>query len=314
MGKLETHLRSCDYTLLSCTNKCTKNRQIVKVLKKDLPNHLANKCPRRQHRCPHCREIGEHQERTTSHLVACPQVKVLCPNNRCMVSIPRCEVSTHRYTCDYEPVPCKYAKVGCEGRPLRKDLKEHEEDAPFHLQVTTEKVLQLTQVLRFAVTSPFTFKLTNFQKHKHDKDVFYSPPFYTSRTGYKMRVGVYANGNGAGNNTHISVFASLMKGDNDEFLTWPFTGEVIIEVLNQLDNNNHHKTTLTYTADNDVSKRVVDGDKAKNGWGWAKFISHADLGYQPDKNCQYLKDDMLVFGITVEVNNPHPKPWLVSTV
>ena len=251
---------------------------------------------------------GEYQERTTSHLETCPKVKVQCPNDQCLVIIPRCQVSTHRLTCDYERVSCKYAEVGCEERPLRKDLKEHEENALLHIQITTEKVLQLTQVLRCAITS---FKLTNFQKRKHDRDIYYSTPIYTSRTGYKMCVCVYANGDG--NNTHISVFAYLMKGDNDDSLTWPFIGEVVVEILNQLEDNNHHKATVSFPADNVASKRVVDGERAPTGWGWAKFLSHVDLDYQPDKNCQYLLNDTLVFRVSARVNNPHPKPWLVCT-
>ena len=319
---MEKHLRSCDHTLLPCTNKCTKNDRIVTVLFKDLQHHLTKKCPRRQHRCPHCKVMGEYQERTTSHLETCPKVKIQCPNDLCRAKIPRCEVSTHQSTCDYESVSCKYAEVGCEGRPLRKELKEHEEDAPLHLQVTTkkvlqltqltqvttEKVLQLTQVLRCAVTSPFTFKLTNFQKRKHDKDEFYSTPFYTSRTGYKMCVNVDANGIGGGKNTHVSVFTHLMKGDNDDSLTWPFTGEVTVEILNQLEDNNHDKATVSFLVDEDASKRVVDGERG-TGWGRSQFISHADLDYQPDKNCQYLLNDTLVFQVSVRVN----KPWLVCT-
>ena len=308
----EIHLPSCDYALLPCTNECKNNDQIVKVLRKDLQDHLTNKCPRRQYKCPHCEVTGEHQERTTSHLKTCPQVKVQCPNAQCEASITRCEVSTHRFTCDFEPVSCKYAKVGCEERPLRKDLKKHEEDAQLHLKVTTKKVLQLTQVHRFAVTPPFTFELTNFQKRKRDKDVFHSTPFYTSRTGYKMYVRVYTNGYGGGINTHISVYAYLMKGDNDDSLTWPFTGEVIFEILNQLEDNNHDKATVSFPVDKDVSKRV-DGERAPTGWGWPQFISHTDLDYKPDKNCQYLLNDTLVFRVSVRVNDPHPKPWLVCT-
>ena len=326
LGELETHLQSCDYAHLPCTNECKNNDQIVKVLRKDLRNHLTNECPRRQYQCPHCKEMGEYQERTTSHLQTCPQVKVQCPNDECEASIPRCEVSTHRLTCDYEPVSCKYAEVGCEERPLRKELKEHEKNAPLHLHVTTEKVLQLTQLtqvntekvlqltqLTQVLRCAFTFKLTNFQKRKHAEDEFYGTPFYTSRIGYKMCISVDANGYDDGKNTHVSVSAYLMKGDNDDSLTWPFTGEVIFEILNQLEDNNHHKGTAPFTADNVVSERVVDSERATDGWGRPQFISHADLNYKPDKNCQYLLNDTLIFRVSVRVNDPHPKPWLVCT-
>ena len=334
LEELETHLQSCDCAHLPCTNECKNNDQVVKILRKNLRNHLTNKCPRRQYQCPHCEEMGEHQERTTSHLETCPQVKVQCPNAQCEASIPRCEVSTNRSTCEYEPLSCKYTEVGCEERPLRKDLKKHEEDDQLHLRITKEKVLQISKLLGSRITSRFNFKLTNFQMHRKDNKIFYSPPFRTSSNGYKICVGVYANGNGEGQGTHLSAYAFLMKGENDDYLTWPFTGNVKIELLNQLEDNHHHNLTANFPADNTASNRVVDGERG-TGWGWHKFISHTDLEYQPDldriglydsddsdlydpdqnsqldKNYQYLKDDTLIFRVTAEQCEEHSKPWLV---
>ena len=235
--------------------------------------------------------MGEHQERTTSHPKTCPKVKVLCPNAQCPASIPRCDVSTHCLTCDYEPVSCKYAEVGCEERPLRKDLKKHEEDDRLHLRMTKEKVLELSKMVNEltnqqskSTTAPVTVKLINFQKHKTNKDEFHSPPFYTSPTGYKMCLSVYANGYNVGRGTHITVAAHLMKGDNDHSLTWPFTGTVTFELLNQLEDKSHHKKSVTFPAGDRVSRRVVERER---GYGLAslQFISHTDLD-QPDRNCQ----------------------------
>ncbi len=79
-----------------------------------------------------------------------------------------------------------------------------------HLRVTAEKVLELTDVVsKSNSTVPRTIRLTNYLKHKSDKDQFYSPPFYTSYTGYKMCLRVDVNGNGAGKGTHVSVYAYL---------------------------------------------------------------------------------------------------------
>ncbi len=217
------------------------------------------------------------------------------------------EGPNHRSRCDFEPVACKYAKVGCEEKPLRKDVKKHEEDVQLHLQVTTNKVLQLTEMNFKFCTVPRTIRLTNYLKHKSDKDPFNSPPFYTSYTGYKMCLRVDANGRGAGEGTHVSVGAYLMKGDNDDSLSWPFTGTVTMQLLNQLEDKNHHKKTLSFPADNESGQRVVGRERGR-GWGHAKFISHADLDYNAYKNTQYLKDDTLVFRI-VSVQVPDYKPW-----
>ena len=140
--------------------------------------------------------------------------------------------------------------------------------------------------------------------------MFFSPPTYTSHTGYKMCVCVDANGQGSGKGTHVSVYTHLMKGDNDDYLTWPFTGTVKVELLNQLEDKNHHTYTLgPFSAD--FSKRVVECERGR-GWGKPRFIRHTELDYNPDKNCQYLKDDTLIFRISVQV--PDYKPWLECTV
>ncbi len=118
-----------------------------------------------------------------------------------------------------------------------------------------------------------------------------------------------ANGRCAGEGTHVSVSACLMKGDNDDSLSWPFTGTVTVELLNQLEDENHHKEIAApFTADGANSQRVVDGERAANGWGWRKFISHADLAHKPLRNSQYLKDDTLIFRVSAEA--PDYKPWL----
>ena len=37
-----------------------------------------------------------------------------------------------------------------------------------------------------------------------------SPPFYTSRRGFKCQMSVYLNGDGKGRGTHVSVFLMIM--------------------------------------------------------------------------------------------------------
>ncbi len=155
-----------------------------------------------------------------------------------------------------------------------------------------------------------TFRMTDFLKHKSDKDLFYSPPFYTSHTtGYKMCLWIDADGWDDGDGTHVSVSYHLMKGDNDDSLSWPFTGRVTIEILNQLEDDNHYKEMNPFKTG---TRRVVGGETAKFGGGWAQFISHADLDYDAKTNTQYLKDDTLVFRVSVKI--PNYKPWLEPTI
>ena len=127
-----------------------------------------------------------------------------------------------------------------------------------------------------------------------------------------MCVRVDAIGMGRCKNTHISVGTYIMKGDNDDSLTWPFTGTVMIdsEFLNQLEDENHHKM-ITFLANYKNGARVED-DKLGIGRDYLMFISHTNLDYQPDENCQYVEDNTLVVRVDVEVTDY--KPWLEPTI
>ena len=54
----------------------------------------------------------------------------------------------------------------------------------------------------------------------------YSPPFYSSTVGYKMRARLYLNGDGNARRTHMSLFFVLMRGPNDAILKFPFSYKV----------------------------------------------------------------------------------------
>ena len=98
-----------------------------------------------------------------------------------------------------------------------------------------------------------------------------------------------------------------MKGENDDHLPWPFTGTVTIELLNQLEDENHYSSNIKFIPDDASSLRVMSKKASRNGWGQRYYISHSDLGYNAPMNCQYLKDDCLYFRISVATG----KPWLI---
>ena len=287
---------------------------VVQVLRKDLEKHTTTECPRRQYECLHCHEAGEYQERTMKHLEECPMVEVACPNCGCNTLLIRRDLTNHHQECPFEKVPCKYSTIGCEEEVKRKDLEEHERDGQYHLQLAVDTVHQLQSKVRNMQAQsremPVPYKFTCFNQQKTSCDIIYSPAFYTGPKGYKMCIGMYANGCGDSKDTHVSVYACLMKGENDDYLPWPFTGTVTVELLNQLEDKNHYSMTMKFPSDNGSSQRVVDENKWGIGWGWTKYISHSDLGHNAAKNCQYLKDDRLHFKISVGAESSST-PWLI---
>ena len=67
----------------------------------------------------------------------------------------------------------------------------------------------------------------------------YSPPFYSSPTGYKMRACLYLNGDGNAWRTHMSLFFVLMRGPNDGDLTFPFNFNVAFCLYDQTPQQRH---------------------------------------------------------------------------
>ena len=311
---MDEHLASCDFTLLlPCPNKCSKDDKVVQLLRKDLEKHTKEECPRRQYECPHCQESGEYQERTTKHLEECPMVEVPCPKRKCETHLLRRDLSKHGKECLFAIVPCKFSIIGCMEKVERKNLAEHEGDTQQHLRLAVDTIQQqqikIENLQAQSREMPVLYKFTSFNQHKTSRDTVYSPPFYTNPKGYKMCISVDANGCGDGESTHISVYVYLMKGENDDYLQWPFTGTVTIELLNQLEDWNHHSTFINFTSDDDFS-RVIDKKRSSLGWGMETYISHSNLGPKMAKNCQYLKDDRLHFRISVNAKSSST-PWLI---
>ncbi len=67
----------------------------------------------------------------------------------------------------------------------------------------------------------------------------YSPPFYSSPTGYKMCMRLYFNGDGNARGTHLSLFFVLMRGDYDAILVWPFPYKITFSMYDQTGNQRH---------------------------------------------------------------------------
>ena len=306
LGSQHKHWITCDHASLQCPNDCSDGNRSVWVLRKDLETHLKEKCPYRNHQCPHCGEEDRYRDITTSHLEICDKLVVPCPNEGCSETLPRCDIPEHRQTCPMEVVACKYSAIGCEEKQLRKDLEDHEKsNDQLHLDIAMTTIHKVEIAVNYV-----TFKMAKFSESEEE---FYSPPFYTQRGGYRMCIIVDAKGWGGGEGTYLSVTARLMRGENDDNLTWPFSGVVTVELLNQLEDKNHHQDTITFPEGMSLkrSKRVVDRERAEDGFGRAQFISHAGLSYKSITR-QFLKEDCLYFRVSVKAA-PNPKPWLTCT-
>jgi hypothetical protein len=136
---------------------------------------------------------------------------------------------------------------------------------------------------------PTVYTVSGYTVRLSQPDLWFKPhPFYTYPQGYRMQLSVNVHGDGAGKGTHISVFLSLMKGEFDNQLKWPFRGSITIRMLNQETDAEHYTECITYGgAPDQVAGRVMDERRLVKPWGKMKFIAHESV--LP----KFVKDDYL---------------------
>ena len=110
-----------------------------------------------------------------------------------------------------------------------------------HMYQEVSLTLQTLQATSY--NGKYIWKIPDIGRRRRDavtgKTVsLYSAPFYTDRFGYRMCLCVYLDGDGSGKGRYISYFLTIMKGEYDALLEWPFQLTVTMTMINQKGNNN----------------------------------------------------------------------------
>lgn len=311
-GRLEAfqdHTHDCACTTYACPNKCGSE-----LLSSELNDHIQNNCLKRKYNCLLCKQPGAYEYITNDHHRECPDMEVPCPNDGCDVTIARSQQCKHSLTCPKRKVSCTYSDIGCqvmhtlEAQPAHN--QEHMDD---HLQLAMRVIESQAQKLSLLTNhKSTTFCLHGFQHLIETKGCWESRSFFTSLGGYSMNLIVYPNGKLDGTDTHVSLYLYLRPGEYDDHLEWPMKGQFITELLNQVEDRNHHSLMLVYNNSPQAWGKRVVGKPRGEGFGYSQFINHSLLRYNPSSRCQYLKDDKLYFRVTVNKLSSRTKPWLVT--
>ena len=264
-------------------------------------------------KCKHCEKTGTRAA-IAEHDKKCTKKVISCTNTDCDATIKRQNLKRHLETCKHGEVPCKYQRIGCDTILKRKDMSAHEDEKQKdHLHMAVEKIIDLdrkfisieeeslsmeekiatiNQKIVLRSGRPFTFKVAD------TAEMFTVASIYVD--GYHMAVSVRPETSEDGRK-RVSVSVKLLKGENDESLSWPFLGKVSIAILNQLHDDEHIKQAVNI---NDGQPEQIY--RLCN-------LSALALAYNPIRNTQYLKDDTLYFRVAVNVNVIYDKPWLKCT-
>lgn len=297
---LEEHSAMCSYARAPCPYKCKDdNNDVRRFNKRILGDHMAKECPNREHTCQNCGEKDTYAFITEVHDEVCKKKMVPCPNVECVSKVQRRGVKRHLDVCSYTEIPCKYAKLGCDTTMKRSIITEHQCDDQAHFRFAMNTVVWLEKELKLLKQrgglvlqngASTTFKMTRYQQRKDANEIFSAPHFSTS-DGHFVVIQVHANGSGNAAGQHLSIITQVSadgnRSDGDQV---PFNGNITIQLLNQLTNDNHHMKT---------GRTVV------------KFIAANKLALNSTKKTQYLKDDTLYFKVTIDI--PNQRPWLECT-
>ena len=180
----------------------------------------------------------------------------------------------------------------------RMDDLEHRVETIGLQQVDLEVQLQASLVSTH--NGQFTWRIPDVSRRIRDavnKRVtsIYSPPFFTSETGYKMCIRVYLNGDGIGEKTHISVFFVLMKGEFDPLLKWPFESRISLMLVDQDNGRNVVETFRPNGQSKSFQRPTTEMNIAS---GVPKFAPLSLLN-----NPSYVKNDVMYIKCSVDTSN-----------
>ena len=188
-------------------------------------------------------------------------------------------------------------EVGVQTDPLKEkviklqsslvDLKE--DFSELHLQFQTLqatsyngefiwKIREVAQKVREARTG----KITSL----------YSPPFYTSRFGYKLCLRLFLNGDGIGKDTHLSFFVIIMKWYHNAMLSWPFLQKVTMMLLDQ---DKRENIAHVFRPDPSSSSFFQPKKEMNIASGFPKFAPLSVLS-----NPRYVRNDTLYLKVIVD--------------
>ena len=316
LGYTAQHRRTnCQMKTVSCPRGCNES-----IARGHLKEH-GKSCTQRTYKCSFCQFENTFIKVTRVHFTVCEEFCLSCPA-KCGKLQSRKKMAEHLTVCTEELVSCKYASIGCNEVIKRKDLQSHLRDKKdYHLEKAMDMVVQHSMLLSEILTTgrdkcdashlplpfyrwlqntptcyprpPWVIKMGGFQEKMKKNEEWFSNPVYSHFGEYKMCLRVDANGSEK-KGTHVSVYAYLMRGDNDNNLKWPFKCTIKVSLLNQLEDKQHHTKPLW--SSERFFARVTEQER-RVFCGHHHFITHQNLEHDSDKNCQYLRNNTLFFNV-----------------
>ena len=104
----------------------------------------------------------------------------------------------------------------------------------------------------------------------------------------------------------MSLHARLMKGEYDDTLAWPFTSDVVVEILNWREDKNHQEYTLSFHKGlpSTSINTVLTINIAQSGCG--QSVPYSTLSYNHSTKTEFIRNDCIHIKVkSVNVYSSH---------
>jgi TNF receptor-associated factor 2 len=186
---------------------------------------------------------------------------------------------------------------------LEKKVKTLERLMTIKDATITELTVKVTALEVTSFDGTLVWRITEVSRKRQEAisgraTSIYSPPFYTSRTGYKMCLRAYLNGDGMGKGTHLSVFFVVMRGNYDALLRWPFRQKVTLMLLNQSQRDNIIDAFRPDPTSSSFKRPTSDMNIASG----CPVFAGVDI-LDPSSSAGFVKDDQLFLKVLVDCSD-----------
>ena len=279
----EVHYAQCGKYPVACPNDCDVNM----IKRQKLESHLREQCPLAlvdytfrfagcETRLPR-KDMPEHTKENIVHLtlLATATQKLFTENQKL---VKENQVLQQRMIERDNTFHASLQKLNDSS-----SVKSFQEIVK-KLQITENKVGALKEGVRKEMKQLVNYPGFPVDYYvKQTKKPVYLPAFYSHPHGYRMQLWVSPNGYGAGRGTHVSILTYILDGPFDDYLEWPFQGEVTIQIVNQVGDYDHVEEIIDFS----------DNTDDEDGWGYHEFLAHDRLEYNAARQTQYLKENTL---------------------
>uniref|UniRef100_A0A673KYU1 TNF receptor-associated factor n=1 Tax=Sinocyclocheilus rhinocerous TaxID=307959 RepID=A0A673KYU1_9TELE len=332
---LQGHLKACQYERLRCSNSGCNDTVLRKnlldhqrkvcsfrleschhcrqpFLASHLQAHQKTSCPEIQDPCPNkCPQMIRRHKVWHSQILH-STLRKFCSNEHC----PRVRIcSVQRELRDLrgvlgselsEELPSLRASLDslrqqncvclCPSGALEQTCQRHTRLLDIHVEQLQCNEQRFHQLVSTSYDGKLIWKVRDYWHRKEAGTPLNSTPFYTSRSGYKLSVRAYLGGDSSGRGTHLSLYITIMRGDFDSLLSWPFRQNITLTLLDQSGSRNHQSNTFTPDTNSDSFHRPTSD--ANVATGFPRFILHGDL--EAPRNAVYVRDDTLFIKVKVD--------------